>query len=314
MAPIFKVVKAVFTRKTVAVVETPPMSPQSAAAKLIHHMLSSVQHCIHEYIRPYIQGKSQAEILFLTSIFLTVLLFVVIIPTFEALAQNSDDDVIHEHSHRVVNVVSSKVVRSSTGSVSSMDTIEESEEEDNDEHDAENHHEEREALNVQEDEDIVEGVQQENCIDAVHEPQEHRLHEEKEHLDASVVAVEIEIIHQEVPKESPNSVTAVQIISKDVVDTLNISDVSTSTLTTIASTSDDESSSQKSDETIETPISSPPSSPPASPTQRPVLKKMLSLGSSFKTTKAPKSQVRRLSETFMRLNSLKSIAASTVKK
>ena len=70
------------------VVEAPP-SAYSEAVALLQELASSIQHYVPDQTKTsvtnFLGDKSQSELVFLTSILLTVLLFVIILPVSEAL-------------------------------------------------------------------------------------------------------------------------------------------------------------------------------------------------------------------------------------
>ncbi|KAL7469170.1 hypothetical protein ACHAXS_009427 [Conticribra weissflogii] len=138
MAPILKAIKKIVARKpTEAIlVEELPLPHSSAAVEVLEQTMLSLKtnardfcNCVVDYIRPHLEDKSQGEILFLSSVVLAVLLFVVIIPAYEARVRRTEEEVVVQELVEK-KIVDPKFVRSSSGSDSSMETIEESEEED----------------------------------------------------------------------------------------------------------------------------------------------------------------------------------------
>jgi hypothetical protein len=138
--------------------DAPPSSAYSAAVALLQDLASSLQAYVNDRAKRcvfhYLGDKSQSERIFLASVLLTVVLFVVIVPAYEALLGGSDNEKEDgallsatpspRVSMRMVNVggmTEPPLSRASSSGSScgscSMETIEESEEEnleDDDDH------------------------------------------------------------------------------------------------------------------------------------------------------------------------------------
>ena len=95
------------SRKHASVVVEPIMLPTPPIISLVHdiqhtynELKTSIMYIAKEYI---ISNKSQSEILFLTSILLAVLLFAIILPTYEALFGSEEEDDVDDQ----YNIISS---------------------------------------------------------------------------------------------------------------------------------------------------------------------------------------------------------------
>lgn len=108
-------------RKHASVVVEPTMpmpTPSCSATSAINSLVHDIQHTYNElktslmYIaKEYIiSNKSQSEILFLTSILLAVLLFAIILPTYEALFGSEEDDVDDDDQYNIVSSSTSRII------------------------------------------------------------------------------------------------------------------------------------------------------------------------------------------------------------
>lgn len=93
---------------------TPSCSATSAIISLVHdiqhtynELKTSIMYIAKEYI---ISNKSQSEILFLTSILLAVLLFAIILPTYEALFGSEEDDVVDDDQYNIISSSRSRII------------------------------------------------------------------------------------------------------------------------------------------------------------------------------------------------------------
>mmetsp|Transcript_13829 Transcript_13829/g.25010 ORF Transcript_13829/g.25010 Transcript_13829/m.25010 type:complete len:202 (+) Transcript_13829:137-742(+) len=81
--------KSIATGQAAENVVEAPSSAYSEAVALLQELASSIQHYVPDQaktsVTAFLADKSQSELLFLTSILLTVLLFVIILPVSEAL-------------------------------------------------------------------------------------------------------------------------------------------------------------------------------------------------------------------------------------
>mmetsp|Transcript_13830 Transcript_13830/g.25012 ORF Transcript_13830/g.25012 Transcript_13830/m.25012 type:complete len:197 (+) Transcript_13830:137-727(+) len=81
--------KSIATGQAAENVVEAPSSAYSEAVALLRELASSIQHYVPDQaktsVTAFLADKSQSELLFLTSILLTVLLFVIILPVSEAL-------------------------------------------------------------------------------------------------------------------------------------------------------------------------------------------------------------------------------------
>ena len=104
------------SRKHASVVVEPTMLPTPPIISLVHdiqlqhtynELKTSIMYIAKEYI---ISDKSQSEILFLTSILLAVLLFAIILPTYEALFGSEEDDVVDDDQYNIVSSSRSRII------------------------------------------------------------------------------------------------------------------------------------------------------------------------------------------------------------
>lgn len=72
-----------------------------------NELKTSIMYIAKEYI---ISNKSQSEILFLTSILLAVLLFAIILPTYEALFGSEEDDVVDDDQYNIISSSRSRII------------------------------------------------------------------------------------------------------------------------------------------------------------------------------------------------------------
>lgn len=351
MAPILKAIKKIIARKPseAVPVEDLPSSPTSAAVQVLEQTMLSLQtnardfcESFTEFVRPHLQDKSQGEIIFLSSILLAVLLFVVIIPAFEARARISEEEeVVQEIA--VKRVVDTKFVRSSSGSDSSMETIEESEEEEEEQESEENPVEvgtevaftqmakaeleitkdeqppENETTSVLDDRAVVEqdgvpearlGSRHEEPTDETAQNSETASSAELGQEDTKAVA---EAASNDEEAKSQSILTEMKCIGETETSMkgeeeqqedapLNADDNNTTT-TPLPSTT---TTTSDDDSALVAPTDTPTSSPPSSPGHRPSFKKKMSFGS-FKNPK--NNPVRRLSASMRRISSSKSVSS-----
>lgn len=103
---------------SVVVEPTMPMPMPCSATSAINSLAHDIQHTYNElktsimYIaKEYIiSNKSQSEILFLTSILLAVLLFAIILPTYEALFGSEEDDVVDDDQYNIISSSRSRII------------------------------------------------------------------------------------------------------------------------------------------------------------------------------------------------------------